>query len=138
MGKIENAKITNVSLTMVDHGVLTFYLTIEGAGWGCNVGSYVLGHGYLGSKYWDARGSGLVCLMKIMDTIGAEKWEDLEGKYVRVETAGWGGTIHKIGHIINEKWFDIKEFFKDDGQELFILDERPHKEELGELRESQD
>lgn len=24
---------------------------------------------------------------------------------------GWGSTITKIGNIINDKWFDMKEFF---------------------------
>ena len=32
--KIEIAKITNISITMADHGCLTFWITVEGAGWG--------------------------------------------------------------------------------------------------------
>ena len=57
-------------------------------------------------------GSGLVAMMKIMDTVGVEKWEDLKGKYCRVKTEGWGGQIKIIGNIIEDKWFDMGEFFK--------------------------
>lgn len=35
---IENVKITNASITMEDHGVLTFYITVEGAGIAVNLG----------------------------------------------------------------------------------------------------
>lgn len=31
--KIQNAEITNVSLNMRDHGVLTLDLSLEGGGW---------------------------------------------------------------------------------------------------------
>ena len=31
--------------------------------------------------------------MRIMDTVGVEKWEQLSGKYVRVKTEGWGSKI---------------------------------------------
>ena len=35
----------------------------------------------------------------------------LPGKYIRIEDNGLGSTITKIGNIIEEKWFDLKEFF---------------------------
>ena len=109
--KIENAKITNVSLTMADHGCLTFWITIESAGWGCSIGGYCIDHGYLGAKKFDGCGPGLEAMMRIMDTVGVDKWEDLKGKYVRVKTEGWGDTVTCIGNILKDKWFDLKEFF---------------------------
>lgn len=36
--KIENAKITNVSISMRDHGCLTFTIYIDAAGWSCGIG----------------------------------------------------------------------------------------------------
>ena len=113
--EIENAKITNVSLTMRDYCSLTFWITVEGAGWGCSLGGFKIASGMLGAKIEDFKaetGNGLVAMMSIMDVIGVEKWEDLEGKYCRVKTEGWGGTIHCIGNILKDKWFDIKEFFQ--------------------------
>lgn len=90
---IENAKITGTKISMEDHGCLTFDLVVEGKGWGCCIGGYAIGHGYLNSDYWDATGAGLVAMMKIMNTVGVSKWEDLKGKHIRVESEGWGKII---------------------------------------------
>lgn len=112
--KIENAKITNVSISMSDHGCLTFRLTLEGYSWGVYYGGYCIGKGYLGADEFSAEnGSGLEAMMRIMDTIGVEKWEDLVGKYCRVQMKGWGEKITTIGNIMSDKWFDIDSFFKD-------------------------
>lgn len=110
--EIKNAKITNVSITMEDHGCLSFYIGLEGDGWGCNYGGYAIAHGYLGAKEFKAEnGHGLEAMMEIMDTVGVHKWEDLKGKYVRVQTEGWGGKIDTIGNVVKEKWFNIAAFF---------------------------
>ena len=109
--KIENAKITNVSITMADHGCLTFWITVEGAGWGCGIGGYCIGNGFLGADEFSGSGSGLEAMMRIMDVVGVDKWEDLKGEYVRIKTEGWGSTVTCIGNILKDKWFDLKEFF---------------------------
>lgn len=128
--KIENAQITGTKISMADHGVLTFDLVVEGGGWGCCVGGYAIGHGYLNSDYWDATGAGLVAMMKIMNVVGVSRWEDLKGKYIRVESEGWGGTITKIGNLLKDEWFDLREFFGtiDHGTPC-VLDEREDKDE---------
>ena len=113
-GEIKNAKIVDVSLTMADHGVLTFDLSLVGSGWGVGYGGYVIGKGYVGAKEFAAEGKGLVALMRIMDTVGVEKWEDLKGKYVRVVTEGWGSTVTTIGNILEDKWFNAREFFSEE------------------------
>lgn len=114
MAEIYNMKITHVSLSMADYGVLTYDLTLEGAGCGVVYGGYVIGRGYLGAKEFHGSAKGIVALMRIMDTVGVERWEDLTGKYVRVVSNGLGSTISKIGNIIEDKWFDAKEFFSDE------------------------
>lgn len=111
--EIENAKISSVSFTMADHGCITFWVSIELCGGGCSIGGYCIGHGYVGADEFDGSGNGIEAMARIMDTVGVEKWEDLEGKYCRVETEGWGGRIHTIGNIIKDKWFDIDKFFKE-------------------------
>lgn len=109
--EILNGVIKNVSLTMADHGCLTSYITVEGAGFGVSLGGYCLGHGYLGSAHFDASGKGLESIMRIMDVVGEERYEDLKGKYVRIASKGWGSTVSIIGNILNDKWFDYKQFF---------------------------
>ena len=112
--EVENCKIINVSLTMEDHCSLVFQITVVGAGWGCNIGGYKIATGMLGAKPEDFKaetGDGLVAMMRIMDVVGVSKWEDLKDKYCRVKTEGWGGTIDEIGNIINDRWFNMKDFF---------------------------
>lgn len=113
---ISNAKITSVSITMEDHGCLCYWIILEGGGWGCGFGGYSIGKGCLGAKNSDisaANGNGLVAMMRIMNVVGVSKWEDLEGRFVRVAMPrdNWGGSIHVIGNILNDKWFDQKRFF---------------------------
>ena len=35
----------------------------------------------------------------------------LAWQYIRFEDNGWGSIITKIGNIVEDKWFDLKEFF---------------------------
>ena len=111
--KIVNARIDKVSISMADHACLTFNLYLEGLGWGCGFGGYCIGHGFLGADddEFSASDKGLEAMMRIMNTVGVEKWEDLEGKYVRCVVNGWDDNIDEIGNLIEEKWFNIKTFF---------------------------
>lgn len=112
---IENALITNVDISMADHGCLTLAMMLEGSGWGVVYGGYCLGKGYLGADddFFDGSAAGMEYLMRIMDTVGVEKFQDLKGKYVRVAAKGWGNSVKIIGNIINDKWFDAETFFAD-------------------------
>lgn len=111
--EIINAKITSTKLTMEDHGCLVFWIVLEGAGWGVSYGGYCIGHGYLGADEFIAgTGDGLEAIMRIMDVVGVNAWEDLIGKYVRVIDNGLGRPVDIIGNIMKDKWFNIKEFFE--------------------------
>lgn len=114
--KIENAQITSVNLSMADHGCLTLSMVLEGGGWGCVYGGYCLGNGYVGAKpeHFKANGSGMIYLMRIMDTVNCDCFNSMTGKYVRVAIKGWGDTVNIIGHITKDKWFDAKSFFEDE------------------------
>lgn len=91
-----NAKITNVSLNMRNHGVLSFDITLEGAGWGCVYGGYCLGNSNTEPR---KQSRSIECLMQIMDIIGVDAWEDLKGKYCRVLVGGIGDPVKVIGNI---------------------------------------
>ena len=110
-GEIVNALIENVSLSMADHGALCYYLTLKMNGLGCSYGGRVIGKGYLGAKEFQGYEKGTEALMRIMDVVGVHRWEDMKGKYVRVELPGWGGIVDRIGNIIEDKWFSQSEFF---------------------------
>ena len=112
---IENALIEKVDLSMADHGCLTLAMTLQGGGWGVVYGGYCLGKGYLGAKddFFDGSAAGMEYLMRIMDTVGVERFQDLKGKYVRVATKGWGSSVKIIGNILKDQWFDAETFFID-------------------------
>ena len=112
---IENAKITKVSLTMAEHGCLTFWVWVEMQNGACGIGGYCIGHGHLDADHFDGDGRGLVAMARIMDTVGVENWEDLKGEYCRVDSEGWGGKIIRIGNLIRDKWFDLPKFFAKEG-----------------------
>lgn len=130
--EIKNALITNISLTMSDYCCLTFWVTVEGSGWGCSLGGYKIASGMLGAKIEDFKaetGNGLIAMMRIMDVVGVEKWEDLKGKYCRVKLGEWGSTVSCIGNILKDKWFDIKEFFEEKVKEKEIKDKEKEVKE---------
>ena len=113
--EICNARIEKVSFGYEDHGFLTFFLGLDIAGGGgCCWGGYCL------DEYDKAQGrriptqAGFECLTEIMKTVGVDNWEDLEGKYIRVVNRGIGRTIKTIGNLMEDKWFDIEEFFKNE------------------------
>lgn len=111
---IENALITDIDLSMADHGCLTLAMTLKGDSWGVVYGGYCLGKGYLDADddFFSGSASGMEYLIRIMDTVGVEKFQDLKGKHVRVATKR-GDPVKIIGNIINDKWFDAETFFID-------------------------
>ena len=113
--RIENALIKSVDLSMVDHGCLKLAMTLEGGGWGVVYGSHCLGKGYLGADddFFNGSAAGMEYLIRIMDTVGVEKFQNLKGKYVRVALKGWGNSLNIIRNIIKDKWFDAETFFTD-------------------------
>ena len=111
-GEIINVKISKPRLYIEDHGCLTFDFVIKGSGFGCCFGGYKIGGKHSDGSY-DACESGLISIMKIMDVVGVDCWEDLDGKYCRVVDPGLGGCVTKIGNLIDNKWFDIKKFFEE-------------------------
>lgn len=112
---IKNALIENIDLSMADHGCLTLEMTLEGDDWGVVYGGYCLGKGYLDADddFFDGSAAGMEYLIRIMDTVGVEKFQDLKGKYVRVATKRWDDPVKIIGNIIKDKWFDAETFFAD-------------------------
>jgi hypothetical protein len=114
METICNGKITDASIRMGEHGCLTFSLTIKAQSYGFGYGGYCIGHGCLNAdKFVAENGDGLVAMMKIMNTVGVERWENLVGRYIRFIDRGWGSTVTTIGNIIEDKWFNIDDCFKE-------------------------
>ena len=106
--EILNAQIVSTKLGE-DHSCLTAYIYLEGDGWGCCYGGYCLDHWCKGIGEHNSF-DGYGAIIELMKALEVESWEQLKGKYVRVETTGWGGNITRIGHLMKDKWFSFKEY----------------------------
>lgn len=96
---IKNARILSAMLGQEDHGIRTFMIYIDADGFSCGFARIFKAESMDG-------------ISKILDVVGVNNWEDLPGKYIRYEDDGRGSGITKIGNIIDDKWFDIEEFFR--------------------------
>lgn len=110
--EIRNAQITSTMLGREDHGIFTFMVYIKWGCSGCGVGGYALDGYDKASESRTFSAKSLEAISKILETVGVDKWEDLPGKYIRIKDNGWGSTIDEIGNLMEEKWFNIREFFK--------------------------
>lgn len=108
----ENAKITSTFLGREDHGILTLYLTVGGDGWGISIGGYALDEysKELGCRVPTA--VGFKSIDEILKVVGVDSWEKLKGQHIRVENMGLGQRITNIGNLIEDKWFDFRDFFE--------------------------
>lgn len=94
----ENAKIASTSLGMEGHGIFSFFVHLEGCGWGC-------GFGGLRSD-----GPGVAeAIRRILHVVGVESWEQLPGRFVRSRHEGPGCTVEAIGHLIEDRWVSASE-----------------------------
>lgn len=103
--KIENAQITGTFLGVEDHGCLTVFLHLKGDGWNVSWGGRNLGNAT------GFHNRGIEYIQKILDTVGVRSWEELAGKYIRIENHGLGSSIEKIGNLLEDLWLDNEEFF---------------------------
>lgn len=112
MPEIRNAKITETQLGYCEKGILTFGLCLDIAG-----GSGVLFGNVVLDNYDMIRcervpgTKAMECITTILKVVGVDTWEQLKGQYIRIEDNDWGSTVDKIGNLMEEKWFSLKEFF---------------------------
>ncbi len=109
--KIENAIITSTKLGYENNLILTFSLGLTGDGWGVGFGGYALDEYSNFLKERLPTATGFEAVSRVLRVVGVDTWEQLKGKHIRVETNGFGGRVTKIGNVIENKWFDIEEFF---------------------------
>ena len=111
--EIRNAKITKTMLGREDHGIFTFMIYIQFGASGCAIGSYSLDEYDKETKTRIFRSESMEVISKILDVVGVDTWEELPGKYIRIKDNGWGSTVDEIGNLMEEKWFNIREFFEE-------------------------
>lgn len=113
--EIVNAKINGTMLGIESHDIMSFFLYLDFGGSGQGFGGYGLDEWVKEKDRRVGTAYGLDLVMKILDVVGVEKWEDLKGKHIRVQKENWHSPIKRIGHIIEDKWFDIEEHGREHG-----------------------
>lgn len=100
----KNAKITSASISNGDHGVLSSWIHLDYGGSGQGFGGYCL----YNENFPNADLCGFY-IDSILKVVGVTRWEDLEGKTVRVKSDY--SKVHAIGNILEDKWFDPSDEF---------------------------
>ncbi len=113
MSTIQNAQIRRTFLGTEDHGIFTWYITIEGPAWGTSYGGYALDepqreNGKFVRRY--GTGDGLETIKRVLDTLEVESWEKLPGTFVRAKSEDT--QMVAIGHLLKDQWFSLKDFFE--------------------------
>ena len=134
--EIYNARITGTKLGIEDRGYLTLWLFVEwftaygelgiesnsccGFG-GCSIGGIETHYDSekdVEMKVYHNFEFTSELILKILEVVGVPKWEDLNGKLIRIRTngkTGCAGGIEAIGNIMKNEWFSIEEFYNSKG-----------------------
>lgn len=99
------ATIKSTALGYEDHGILTAFIHCEWKGGGIGVGGFCLDES-TGKPDYARRGTayGLDHLIRIMETVGVGRWEQLPGKHVIVLFKGestLGATSEGIANALD-------------------------------------
>lgn len=111
MNRIKNAKITKTMLGWQDHGILTCTINLDYGDAVQSFGGYSFDYHPEGSKERQASRYGMEFIAYLMRTVGVKTWEELPGTVVRVECS-WD-KVWRIGHFLEDKWFDPQELADD-------------------------
>lgn len=106
----KNAKIRSTMLGVEDHGIMTCSISLDYGGMVQGFGGYGFDEPHkTEAEPFGRRGTAYGCefIRRVLVVVGVDCWEDLKGKHVRAVIDG--GLVRKIGHIIEDKWFDPEE-----------------------------
>ena len=107
-----NAQIIGTRLGL--HGdILTFNIDLDiQGGFGCSLGGYAMAM-FKGDNI-EERPKSTSMIMRILDVVGVDSWEELKGQYVRVNAKHLDDKVTAIGNIMNDEWIDFDTFGKED------------------------
>lgn len=108
--EIVNARIESTMLGIEDHGIMTFMITLKyGDSSSCQgYGGYAFDSYNKETKKRVGSAFGIEAIRSLLEAVGVTNWEDLKGKYVRVQREeGWSGKIYSVGHIVEPKWCNL-------------------------------
>lgn len=113
MKEIKNAKIVGTTLGNEDHGIFVLSIHLDYGGSGQSFGNFCLDepikkNGKFVGRFGTA--VGMDAIMRILEVLGVDSWEQLPGTVLRVESDF--GRVYRIGHFMKDKWFDSEKHFE--------------------------
>lgn len=102
VSETRNAKITGTFLGREDHGIFTAWVYLDYGGSGQGFGGRCLGGKYT-HEFIDG----------VLEALNVESWEKLKGVPCRAEADH--AHVHRIGHYLEDRWFDPREWDKKEG-----------------------
>jgi hypothetical protein len=106
-----NARIESTMLGIEDHGIMSFYLYLDYGRSGQGFGGYGLDEYDKIKECRIGHPKSIILIRKILEVVGVDKWEDLEGKYIKVKYEHSG--VDGICSIIGDNWLMIKDFWEE-------------------------
>ena len=100
----ENAIIDGTMLGREDHGIMTCFVYLKFNGSHQGFGGYGMDEWDEATKERQGGAFGMEFIIQVLKTIGVDNWEQLKGKHCRADH-DWG-KVYRIGHIIEDKWFE--------------------------------
>ena len=122
--QFQNAEVSSIDTIIADDGTLRTYLVLSGNGWRINYGGYAVGITNPSMTEFQAAAKGTELILRLLTLIGARSTSELIGKYVRVAVVPEIGEVKIIGNIVEDKWFDIDDFFKPEE----VIEDKPAEE----------
>lgn len=115
MKEIKNARIESTKLGDVYNGIMGINICFDFGGSGQCLGGWAVDQPIKDKrgKFLKRLGTaeGMRRILRILEVVGVESWEELQGKYVRVECDH--SHIFRIGNILKENWIE----FSKEGEE---------------------
>lgn len=116
---IKNALITGTKLGY-SNGILTFYLHLDFGGAGIGFGGYALDRYDVTKEKRVPSEKSILCISEVLKVLKVDTWEELPGKYCRVEIEPddlTGRCTGKLFNILTDDYLDIPSIFNKDSDE---------------------
>ena len=103
-----NAEITHTRLGIEGHGIFTFFITLKLENGNIGFGNFALDERKINEEKRTGTEFGMNTIMRLLEVVGVGSWEELKGKYIRVNEIKLGEEVVWIGNLINDDWFNVK------------------------------
>ena len=106
-----NARIKETKLGFIGNDILTFDLILDiQDGGGVIVGGWGMTQYDVGKQKIVGTAYGTSIIMRILQVVGVDTWEELKGKYIRIKDCHLGDRVKAIGNIMNDDWIDFENY----------------------------